>query len=56
VRAQAGSFLPVKGAWGLKGSTNVRLKSATQKAVMSALIIARKRKAPKRLVAELDED
>jgi hypothetical protein len=55
VKAQPGTFLPVKGGWGRKGSTNVLLNSATQKAVMSALVIAWKRKAPKRLAAQLDD-
>jgi hypothetical protein len=45
VKTHPGTFLPVKGGWGRKGSTSVLLKSATQKVVMSALVIAWKRKA-----------
>src|SRR5277367_4925108 len=33
-------FVPVKGAWGRKGATNVRLKAANKTAVRSALLVA----------------
>jgi len=49
------TFVPVKGGWGRKGSTNVRLKSASQSAVEKALLLAWKRKAPKRLAAGLTD-
>jgi hypothetical protein len=51
VRADPNVFLPVPGGWGRRGSTNVRLRPAEQKAVRKALLAAWMRKAPKRLVA-----
>ena len=45
-------FAPAKGAWGRQGATTVRLSSAAESAVESALALAWCRKAPKRLVAE----
>jgi hypothetical protein len=44
-------FVPVKGAWGRNGATNVRLRYATPQTVRPALIEAWKNVAPKRLVA-----
>jgi hypothetical protein len=43
-------FEPVKGGWGLKGSTTVILKQAKAAQVKSALLAAWRRKAPKTLV------
>src|SRR6266704_5930584 len=51
VRAQPGAFVPVKGAWGRAGATNVRLPAAKEGAVREALMIAWRNRAPKRLVA-----
>jgi hypothetical protein len=53
VQAEPTSFVPVQGGWGRKGSTNVRLKSADRRAVRQALHTAWKRKAPRRLAAQL---
>jgi hypothetical protein len=48
-------FRPVKGGWGERGATNVRLAHATEDAVRRALVAAWKNTAPKRLVRQLDE-
>jgi hypothetical protein len=45
-------FAPAKGAWGRQGATAVRLSSAAETTVESALARAWCRKAPKRLVKE----
>jgi hypothetical protein len=42
-------FIPVKGAWGRQGATNVHLPSATTNIVRKALTAAWRRAAPKRL-------
>lgn len=47
VRKEPHAFMPVKGAWGLKGSTNVRLPFATPKLAKEALFAAWSRKAAK---------
>jgi hypothetical protein len=44
-------FLPVKGAWGLKGWTEVALGSADPDAVRHAMALAWKSVAPKKLAA-----
>ena len=49
VRADPDTFSPVKGGWGRRGSTHVRLRAADRSIVESALQIAWKSKAPKRL-------
>ncbi len=51
VRAQPGVFMPVKGGWGLKGSTHVKLRMATVAIVQPALDAAWQNVAPKSLVA-----
>lgn len=43
-------FVPVKGAWGSKGATNVRLQFATRDTVWPAMTKAWKAKANKTLV------
>jgi YjbR protein len=40
VRKHPGVYTPVKGGWGLKGATHVRLKSATEKSAKKALGLA----------------
>jgi hypothetical protein len=40
VQAGSGAFMPVTGAWGLKGSTNVRLEPAERALVKRALAVA----------------
>ena len=49
IHAEPAVFVPVKGAWGRQGSTNVRLKAGKQAGVRSALVAAWRRAAPKRL-------
>jgi hypothetical protein len=49
VRTQPATFAPVKGAWGLAGATLVRLAAARKGAVVEALTIAWRFRAPKRL-------
>ena len=46
-------FVPVKGAWGRQGCTNVRLRAARKPAVRQALQAAWARTAPRRLTREL---
>jgi hypothetical protein len=50
MRAEPAAFTPVKGAWGRRGCTNIRLKSAKQSSVRDALACAWRNTAPKRLV------
>jgi hypothetical protein len=38
--AEPGMFAPVKGGWGVRGATNVRLPLADQRTVRSALTMA----------------
>jgi len=49
VGAQPETFVPAKGGWGRKGSTNVRLAMAHAESVNDALVCAWRRRAPKRL-------
>jgi len=39
-------FLPVKGAWGLRGATNIKLSAATRAGLQPALAAAWKNVAP----------
>ena len=43
-------FVPVKGGWGLRGATNVRLAAATAAALRPALEVAWRNVAPRALV------
>jgi len=47
-------FSPVKGGWGLRGSTNVDLNRANEDYLTSALKQAWSNKAPKSLLKQLD--
>jgi hypothetical protein len=47
-------FVAVKGAWGRRGCTNVRLNAASSDSVYSALVAAWRNVAPKRLVQDYD--
>jgi hypothetical protein len=47
-------FLPVKGGWGRKGATHVRLKAATKKALMPALEAAWRNTAPRKMIEQYD--
>ena len=44
-----GTYVPASGAWGLRGSTQVRLRTARTAAVREALSDAWRNKAPKKL-------
>ena len=46
-------FVPIKGAWGRRGATNVRLRPATRRSVGLALMAAWRNVAPRSLT-ELD--
>jgi len=50
VRAQPRGFSPVKGGWGVRGATQVRLRTAGKGAVREAMTIAWQNRAPKRLL------
>jgi hypothetical protein len=43
------AFIPVKGAWGRRGATSVRLKAAKKEALTKAIQAACRNIAPKRL-------
>jgi hypothetical protein len=47
-------FQPVKGGWGRRGMTTVRLEAAKKETVQEALLTAWRNTAPKMLVRELD--
>jgi hypothetical protein len=53
VRAEPEVFVTVKGGWGRRGATNVRLKAAKKAALREALESAWRNTAPKRIVASL---
>jgi hypothetical protein len=56
VQSEPAVFVPVKGGWGRKGATNVRLKAASQATLRGALLAAWRKTAPKRLVDEFDAE
>jgi len=49
VKSEPESFLPVKGGWGLRGATHVRLKKVKKPALQRALLTAWRNTAPKTL-------
>jgi hypothetical protein len=51
VQAEPGMFVPVKGAWGDRGATSVRLRAARTRSVREALVSARNNAAPKSRLA-----
>src|ERR1700722_17604057 len=55
-RAAPEVFVPVKGGWGRRGATNVRLEAATEPIVRSAIVSAWRNTAPKRLAEQLDPE
>ena len=55
VRSEPEAFRPVKGAWGVKGATQVFLESAEPAVVRGALVTAWKNVAPKGLADAFDE-
>ena len=54
IRTEPDVFQPVKGTWGRRGCTYVRLEAATEPAVRQALVAAWRNTAPKRLAQQLD--
>jgi hypothetical protein len=54
VRTEPEVFVTVKGGWGRRGATNVRLKAVRKASLRKALEAAWRNTAPKRIVAELD--
>ena len=54
VDADAAAFAPVKGGWGKKGATNVRLKTVRKDLLRAALVAAWLNTAPKKLIPLLD--
>ena len=48
-RAEPETFIPVKGVWGEKGATNVKLRAARLSVVREALRNAWRKRAPKSL-------
>jgi hypothetical protein len=49
VRSEPAAFTPVKGAWGRRGATSVRLEAASEETLRHALALAWHNVAPKRL-------
>jgi hypothetical protein len=54
VRAEPKVFAPVKGGWGRRGATHVRLKAAKKASVKRALATAWRNTAPRKLVAQYE--
>lgn len=52
VQAASAVFTPAKGAWGARGATCVRLRSATKALLLPALVAAWKNLAPRALTEE----
>ncbi|MFI5015911.1 MAG: GNAT family N-acetyltransferase [Hyphomicrobiales bacterium] len=53
--AEPAIFAPVPGGWGQRGSTHIRLAAVDETTLASALLMAWRNVAPKRLVAEQGE-
>ena len=54
VRAEPGAFEPVKGGWGKRGATSVRLRAAKRASLRRALAAAWCNVAPKQLAQEFE--
>src|ERR1700722_20511193 len=55
MRTEPEIFVLVKGGWGWKGATNVRLKSANATTGRTALVTAWRNIAPKNVVTKLED-
>lgn len=55
IDAEPDVFTPVKGGWGRKGATNVRLEAANPKSLRGAMIDAWRNVAPKRLAKQHED-
>lgn len=53
LREHPEAFAPVKGAWGRRGNTQVRLEHAAESAVREAMQIAWRKVAPKQLASKV---
>lgn len=56
VEAEPDVFFPVKGGWGKRGATHIRLKPARKAVVQHALAMAWRNTAPKRLAEQYGDD
>ena len=56
MQAEPDAFIPCPGAWGERGCTNVRLRSAKKETVRRAMAAAWRNTAPKLLVQEFEEE
>jgi hypothetical protein len=56
VQAEPTVFAPVKGGWGRAGATSVRLRAAKKSTLRTALVLAWRNRAPKRLVQKFDAE
>ena len=56
VRGEPAMFVPVAGAWGRQGSTNVRLRTATAQRIKPALDFAWRNVAPRDLLEKMNRD
>jgi hypothetical protein len=56
VRTEPEAFQSIKGAWGRRGCTQVKLETATEPSVRQALEAAWRNIAPKRMIQELDDN
>ena len=54
VREEPEIFVPVKGGWGRRGATNVRLQAAKKQPLYEALLAAWRNTAPKKLVRQFE--
>jgi len=54
VRTEPKAFQPIKGGWGLRGATQVILKSAREPGVRQALLTAWRNVAPKKMIDQLE--
>jgi hypothetical protein len=55
-QAEPEVFTPFNGAWGTSGATKVHLRAAKKSTMRTALVLAWRNRAPKRLVQEFDAD
>ena len=56
VESDSPAFAPAKGAWGLRGSTCVRLEAVDASTLRRAIEIAWRKRAPKRLAEQATEE
>ncbi|MEK6324759.1 MAG: MmcQ/YjbR family DNA-binding protein [Acidobacteriota bacterium] len=53
-QAEPSVFMPFNGAWGREGATKVQLRKAKKSTLRTALVLAWRNRAPKRLVQKFD--